>query len=282
MSRFSGIGFWVNKSLYETGFQTYLDSLVTPLSGLQKQYLNDFYVGIKDDFDINLLSEIADQILNLAGETEESSLKNLVKRAHDATLSTTAPTYTQYEGFKGNGTSAYIDTNWNGRTAGHAVAYSLNSASFGIYFRSNINSAIAELHGTWSTTPDGGVANRIQLSRPNGASINYTLGLNSGVETYLATAERINGMYIGARTAGDLQKSYLNSVEKVSGIASTTKIPNQNVLLLAVYNIVSATQYFENDQISFSILGRGFSQTEVGYITNRFETYMDKRGKGVI
>lgn len=42
-----------------------------------------------------------------------------------------APTFTAYRGYKGNGSSSYVDTNYNLTTDG--VAYTLNNASLGIF-----------------------------------------------------------------------------------------------------------------------------------------------------
>ena len=48
-----------------------------------------------------------------------------------------SPTYTIGEGFTGNGTTSYLDTNWNPSTNG--VNYTLNDAGTSIYTRSIVD-----------------------------------------------------------------------------------------------------------------------------------------------
>ena len=83
----------------------YIDGLTTPLSSGQLTALNTFVKALKDGLSITLLSEVFDVMYILAGETEESSLRNLIKRAHDAEA-VNSPTFTTLEGFTGDASSA--------------------------------------------------------------------------------------------------------------------------------------------------------------------------------
>ena len=278
MSIFHTVGFWIKPAsgvVYEPDFQTYLDSLVTPLSDLQKQYMNEYYVGIKTDFNINLLSEIADQILFLAGETAGSSLKNIVKRAHDATA-VKSPTYTQYEGVAGDGISAYIDTNFNGFQDGST--YALNNASIGVYSRTNVDVLDAAVGCHTNSTNFA----HIVMKNSGFASMRVHNGVYPFINESVADSL---GMYFATRNAAN-QAGLTGWKNKVnlpfySGTGNTTSIPDLNFYLLARNNAGTAER-FAPRQLAFSIMGRYYNKTEVGYLTDRFETYMDKRGKGVI
>jgi hypothetical protein len=278
--RRTGLPFTTRGGGLQAETKTYIDGLATPLSSAQLKLIDTFVKDLKSGLGISALSEVFDVMYILAGETSESSLRNLVKRAHDATA-VNSPTFTALEGFKKNGTASYLNSNWNGRTAGHANAYSLNSASFGIYFRTNTDATAMEFHGAWSTTADGGADNRLQMSRPNGHSTNYGVGVNSLAEAN-SIDERIAGMLVLSRTASNIQKLYMNKIVKVEGAEVTTKIPNQNVMLLALISGDTSVYFFENDQISFGFLGKGLTPTDVGIITDTFEAYMDSNNKGVI
>lgn len=270
---------------YNSNAQTYFASLTTPLNVDTKQKISDYCDCLDDSLNAGarnktLLQLGLDRMWLLANQTSEAALKDLVTLSNATAVN--SPTFTAFEGYTGNGTSSYINTNWNGRTAGHAVAYTLNSASFGIYFRTTTDKAGFEVHGVWSTSPDGGNGSRLQLNRPNGADNNYSISINSSFNASAST-DRISGMYVGSRTASNVQHLYLNSDTKVNGTATTTKIPNQNVLLLALTNTDGSALFFENDQIAFAFLGKGFTETQVRQITNCFENkYMDSNGKGVI
>jgi len=105
--------------------------------------------------------------------------------------------------------------------------------------------------------------------------------MNSASEAS-ASVEKISGLYITSRTASNIQKLYVNNVIKINGVAITTKIPNQDMTLLALLNGGSVYNYFENDQISFAFIGAGLTSTEARQVTNCIEYYMDALGKGVI
>jgi hypothetical protein len=265
----------------EAEIVTYITGLATPLYESNIWNLNKLVTDIKSGLSITNLSDAFDVMYILAGETEESSLKNLVKNAHHATA-VNAPTFTQYEGFNGNGTSNYIDINWNGRTVGHAINYVLDSASFGIYFRTSLNQPATGRSGSYSTTADGGPANRTIIIRPySGSPTSLYFGINSGLKD-LAAQMQISGMHITVRTANNAQRIDINKTTVLSGTELSTKIPNQNVLGLAAHREDSSITFHDPNQISVLLLGKGFSKSESDIITDAVEVYMDANSKGVI
>jgi hypothetical protein len=265
---------------------TYMTGLVTPLSAGQVTILDWLFKYWKQKTGAGALSELWDQALILNGDTVESSYRNIVKRAFDATP-VNSPTWTQYEGVKGNGINQYIDTNWNGRTEGHANAYTLNSASFWIYQRNyTFKQGVAsyEIHGTRSLTEDGGLNNRIAVVKPSGGTVNLVGVINAGgAEAGAATSDYngtdIIGMRTISRTASDLQTLYYRGNNVATNTKATTKIPNQNVLLLAERNEGAVIGQYDNDQTSFSALGAGMNSTEVADITDGFNEYLTYHGK---
>jgi len=227
---------------------------------------------------IDSLPEVFDVMYILANETEEAALKNLVKRSHDATK-VNSPAFTAWEGFTGNGSDNCINTNWNGRTS-DAVVYTLNSASFGIYYRTNTVGTAYESNGCYSTTADGGTANRIRIDRDNNYSNSYYCAVNGTYATASST-DRLNGMYIASRTASNVVKLYVNNIAKVNATTASTKIPNQNVHVLALLTNGGSLALYENDQISLAFLGKGLSAAEERKVTNCFEYYMILNDKGL-
>ena len=113
----------------EPEVDAYLTGLTTPLSGEQVTRINTLVKNLKQGLSVESLSEVFDVMYVLAGETQESSLRNLVKDAHHAT-GVNSPTFEQYKGFKGNKTSHFVDTNYNPSTA---TNYKQNSACMGAY-----------------------------------------------------------------------------------------------------------------------------------------------------
>jgi hypothetical protein len=91
---------------------TYITGLTTPLSSGQVTLIDTFVTSLKTGLSITTLDEVFDVMYILAGETAESSLRNLIKNDHHATA-VNSPTFTALEGFTGDGLTKYINTNYN-------------------------------------------------------------------------------------------------------------------------------------------------------------------------
>lgn len=267
---FGGTAAVTNNVAMEAELATYISGLATPLSADILGKINTFVAGYKSDDGLTNLSDAYDVMYYLGNETAESSLRNLVKRAHDA-VAVNSPTFTPYEGWAGDGISSYIDSNYNPAT--EADNYALNDASFGVYYRVTVNDGLTKINGAWSTAADGGTANRIQLTLETGA-------INSTISTGGTITPPAGGFKIIARAVNTHQRIYINKSEQSFARAST-KIPNQNILLLACNNATGAAQYFDSSQISFAFAGNNRTQESVNYLTDRFQALMTANGKQV-
>ena len=259
---------------WDSDLVTYTTGLTTPLSNGQLTLLNNFILALKSGLSITNLSDAFDVMYILANETAESSLRNLVKRLHDATA-VNSPTFTALEGFTGNSTSSYIDTNYNPYTQG--IKYTLNNISLGIYSRTDVNGLYCDI-GCRTTTSD---YTNI-LSRNGG--ITY-MRLHSGLNPVIQDAETNSlGMFIAARNAAD-ETGLFGYHDKLSldrlNAGNTSNIPNCNITIFA-RNYSGTPEQFSPRQLSLAFAGKYFNSTEVRVITDAFEAYMDANGKGVI
>jgi hypothetical protein len=94
------------------------------------------------------------------------------KRVADYTA-INSPTFTTDEGFAGNGTSSFIDTNFNPNTAVGSFNFKLNDASFGVYIKKVITS---------NTFVFGSYADTIRMRNQSSSSQRINSGdLNSSV-----------------------------------------------------------------------------------------------------
>ena len=249
---------------YDPDLLTYIDSLVTPLSEGQLALLNTFIVNLKSGLSIANLSDAFDVMYILAGETAESSLRNMVRRAHDATA-VNAPLFTALEGFTGNGINAYINCNYN--LLNDSIRYTVYDASLGVYTRTfaTIDIMIAgALAGTWMRISSS--RTWLHINSNDDAPRVYVLAGGAGMRIGSLIGTDGTGLFLymnknkyGATTAGD-----------INGIL------NEGVTLLKY------STYYSPSQISFAFTGRGFTQSEANIITDVFEAYMDANGKGVI
>ena len=245
----------------EAELTTYITGLATPLSDGQKLRLNTLIKSLKTGLSITNLSDAFDVMYVLAGETSESSLRNLVKNAYYATA-VNAPTFTQYEGFTTNGTSQYLNTNFK---PSEGVNYVQNSASLGIYHRSGNYSCMG-------VTKDGNPRAVIQ----SGGSYCACNG-----DWWAATGgSQLAGVHILVRDAATTLKFYQNKTQYTVN-NNSSGVYNQNLFIQAVNRIDVAHNYVAG-QTSFAFIGKSFSQAQCNLITDVIEEYMDNNGKGVI
>ena len=127
--------YWTTQGVAE--LIAYNAGLATPLSVEQNARLETFIKAVKTGFSSTNLSDDFDVMRFLGGQTAESSLRNLVKNSHHGTA-VNSPTFTQYESFKGDGLTSYIDDNYNPST--QAVKYTQNNASLAFTRKSQASS----------------------------------------------------------------------------------------------------------------------------------------------
>lgn len=256
---------------YEAEASLYFSSMATPLSSAQKTRINTLVKMLKDTLGVSSLSLKFNFIHLYANETAEASLKNLVKRDHDGS-NINNHTWTQNEGYGGDtNTTRYINTDFIIITDGAGI-YTQNSASLGIYSRSDANSAgyaIGQLAGVSALI-------RIRYSSNLSIYLNTSAGQT-------AINSNSSGLFVVSRTASDLTTAYRNG----ASIGTTTQVSGSlaslnRALFVGCYNDNGSPGGFVPYQISIAFAGAGFTAIENRGIKNCFEWYMDALGKGVI
>lgn len=269
--KFSWSSYWTTR---HPELATYIAGLTTPLSEAQIIRLGEFIEALKTGLSITNLSDAFDLMYVLGGETSESSLRNIVSSSYHA-VAVNSPAFTQYEGFKGNATSSYIDTNFI--ISDNASAYTLDDASAGVYIRENVQGSKYIFGVSNLALP----ASRLWLlpNRGSGSrywNINSDLGV---ISTDVTTA----GMFSITRTASNVTDGYYNDTNPVNLTTASNRLPNAYKLFLLCHNNGNnGATAFSDSQISLFFLGKGFTQTQINTITSAIEAYMDANGKGVI
>lgn len=264
--------YWTTQGVAE--LIAYNAGLTTPLSTAQNARLETFIKALKTGLSITNLSDAFDVMYVLGGETAESSLRNLVKNAHYATA-VNSPTFTQYEGFKGNGTSSYIDTNYN--TKNEASAASVNSTALGIYSRTDVAEVKADIGAV--TTATGAYGSMIMTRNILNEFIGAINMQNTGGT--VGTNTNSTGMYILSRLLGTEFKGYKNKVAIGTPTRNSVLIEDAELFILC-RSLGIVPNLFSNRQISFAFLGKGLNEAQAGVVTDAVEAYMDANGKGVI
>lgn len=256
----------------EAEVTAYITGLSTELSAAQITRLNTFVSALKTGLSITNLSDSFDVMYILGGETSESSLKNLVKDAHHATA-VNSPTFTQYEGFAGNGTSSYINTNYKVYT--DMVRYADADASFGVYSRTN--SAGSKFTGTRSASNNKELTLNIRNTMNDAeAAVNSNLvaGTNDSMTSSL-------GLITLTRTDNAKFYIYQNKTQRYENTIASEGVTD-NYLYIGALNQAGSAIVYDDRQFSFAFVGKGLTETAIGVLFDALEAYMDANSKGVV
>jgi len=253
----------------------YMGGLTTPLSTGQQTLLDIFIKSLKSGLGITNLSDSFDIMYILAGETKESSYRNLVKRAHDITV-TFEPTWTAFEGSRGNGTTQFLNTNYNPFAQG--INYTQNNASLGIYSRTDKSANMRDI-GLY----DGVAISSLMFKAVDD---NFYCTLNDGAG-YIWGAIYTNtlGLFMLTRNNNTAVDQYLyynkTLVNKTVNAGNTTGVPNVNLYICGC-NLNGTLLNPSDRQLSLAFAGKHITTAMRDVIVDTFETYMDANGKGVI
>jgi hypothetical protein len=165
-----------------------------------------------------------------------------------------SPTFTTNEGFMGNGTSSYVDTNFNPATQG--VNYSLNNASRYMYLFSG--GATQRIDGNSIDT------NNIRIGLYN------TQKINSGSVNTLSTAfeyTTAKGMKSIHRTSSTAV-SLFNATTIGNRTLTSTVLGSSNQWILRQFGIYSTAE------ISMYAMGASMITENTAFV-NTFDTYLN-------
>ncbi len=255
-----------NNVALEAEVNTYITGLTTPLSEIQKNKLCRFVFDLKDGLSIDNLSDVFDLIYILAGETQESSLRNIVKNAHHGTLGgVTQPGFSAGLGFLNTG-SGFIDTNYNPST--QAVRASLNSMTIAAYSKTNTNESSGYCIMGYEKKNDPHTPPYLYIFPSLSEVLYYTNNTNTN-QSVANTDSR--GLIISSRTANNLTSAYRNGVLLDSDATVSTGLNNGKITLLAknfAETIPAARDSYSYHRISFVAIGRGLSDDEAMVLGN--------------
>lgn len=249
----------------------YLTGLITPLSQATRVKINTIVTGLKSGLSITNLSDAFDVMYILAGETAESSLRNIVKNAHHATA-VNSPTFAALEGFQGDGIGSYINTNY--KPSDHAFRLSQDNGHLSVYIRNDVttNYVCGCLTG-----PNATICPKIVTTNKSFHGIN---GFNANEAS--SHPEDSKGLWLTNRVDSTQCTLYRNKGSLGTASRNSTGISAYNYFILAANNAGSPSYNNFTAQASFLSAGKGLTQAEVDVITDAFEAYMDSNSKGVI
>lgn len=204
--------------------------------------------------------------LYAADDTSNAKL-NWKSPSFTTTISgTTKPVLTANMGFTGNGTSAYLNTNWNPSTNG--VNYRRDSASAFTYIRSSVNEA------KYIFGAGGAGVSFCRLVPWNGGFIDSRMNDNTGNLTATTNGA---GMYTLIRVSSSAFKIYKNDSLKNTASVTSSNVPPVNMFTLCRNGNGSAAD-FTTRQIAMFAAGGFFTDYTQTIIHRRFEWYLNRIG----
>lgn len=244
-------------------------AMTTPPSSARKTLINAWFVGIKADFNAASISEIFDIFYMLAAHSAQAAGLNWVNPATFTLSAVNSPTFEADRGYTGNGSSSYLNTGWIPAT--HGVRYTLDSASLGVYSRTNLNVNTVEI----------GAASGLQTSRilmRSGGNLNVGINRNAGFG--VAVADSL-GLAAGDRSASNSTRAYKNGADVGGEAVASTSLVTQPLAICANNN-GGTPAAFSTRQIAVAFAGR--SMTAGGHLAvfNRTEAFLDAIGAGVV
>lgn len=238
-----GIGLTINKGIrgINPDAQAYFDRVALEggtLTALEMSRINTF---------VNSITLSLFDRLFIHGLQNQIAARISLANAATAPLLTevNSPTFTAGKGYSGNGTTQYINLNYNPFNDG--VNFQLNDACFGAWINTDANNGNTPMGSTTS----GGVDFTSFFPRFAGEA--YVYVNNAPASDPVVVASSI-GLYHAHRDVSTENKLYKDGVLILTNIEDSTMIPNTMTFLLARSNDGSPAGH-DTRQISLSFYG---------------------------
>jgi len=253
---------------FDADVASWVDAVVTnggTVSEGRQIIVTNFVAGLKA---AGIWTKI-DSLWLYAAENTQSALTDL--KAHLlSTVSATSPTFTTDRGYTGNGTSSYINTNFDPTAVGGN--YVLDSACLGFW------------DITTSSNSAGVVLGSNYFGHLSDVTLRYTDGqtyvrVNSATGT-LTLAYAGAGLYVGNRSATSASQLYRNgsSIDTDTGASTVMPVSKFYVLARDTDSGTPGPTNYSTDQIAAVLFGGSLNSTEQTDLYNLHRTYMTAVG----
>ena len=172
-----------------------------------------------------------------------------------------------------NGTSAYMDTNFN-----QLVNLSVNTNHISIYSRTDFNAA------TQFIVQDSGITNNAThgfmslITRGSGNAY-----FDNGSQSFGVAVANSLGLYIGNQLNINSAKIYKNGIPIATNTNTQTRNPFNNNTYIGAVNLstTNTAQYFSPRQYAFASIGDGLTDDEAGYLYTAVQAFQTTLSRNV-
>jgi hypothetical protein len=222
--------------------------------------INTLIKGLKDD---GLWSTI-DVLQIYAANTSADALLNWKSTSFTGTTSG-SPTFTTDRGFL-QSSSSWIDTGYNPSSGS---SYSLNSATIGIWSRTNGTDGNGDCGAVGGSTRSDMY---IRFTDDNFyGNVNHTTSSNQTS----ASNTNATGLFVATRTSSTASKLYRNGSSLVSRTEGTSGVPNLNVF---VGRRNGGDSVSNTREYALFVAGSGWDDTQSSNFHSRINTYFTAIG----
>lgn len=201
-----------------------------------------------------------------AAQNSASAIIDLVTAASLSPIN--APTFTADQGYTGNGTSSYLNTNSNS-------IGTQNSSAFGFYNRTNKAGADAVEFGASDATRD--FLSSVSIKNADG-NLFFEINDDQG-DVGRAAPANCAGIYVISRINGTDATIYKGGASFATNGEASVGVAVQNYAALATISSGGTPQFFSATQNAMVMLGSaGFNATDAFNFTTRIQTYMTAIG----
>ena len=275
-----GIGAFNDTTTFNYTFQQETKRLLgrdtNLVSQADKYILDSLIAGLKTD----TLWTKMDAMYLLARGTQYASRLNLIKDTANATQTGTW-NFTAYEGYKNNGTSGLygnLNTQFFPLTMG--INYTLNSAGFGVYSRTDTFSIQGEQYDIICSGGSEYSALRLRYFLTPNYLLSPWANDHAFPSAVVSAAQTLGLWSVNRVSAGGVGsvKAYNNGNLFTSVNSTSSAIPTGS-FFIGGYGTGSTNTSIR--QLSFAFIGSALTATQNANLHNRFEEYMNSYGKGV-
>jgi hypothetical protein len=211
-----------------------------------------------------------DRLWVFAQPTQAEALVDLVASATATAVN--SPTFAAYLGYTGDGSTSYIDSNFNPATAGGN--YTQNSACIGLWAITTGTGSSQQRQGWHDTGPVTLTALNVHYF--GGAEIRGQINSAVGSTISSATATKLG---LITRTGANAATLYSDgaSVGTDNTTASTVITDAVNIFFGAT-NGDGTPGSFSDEQMACAVIGGGLNSTDASNLWTRLRTYMTAVG----
>nr|WP_250565384.1 hypothetical protein [Adonisia turfae] len=260
-----------NPSAIEAASDLDANAFITARSGTYSRpeldAIEQFFVTMKTDG----LYAKAGMMLLLAADNEADGLIWMNNPSTSAINN--GASFTAREGFTGNGSNAYIDTGFNPASGAN---YTLNSASLGVYIRTNISEDAYDIGAQANSSNDRNYV----ISRWGDGNHYAQINDGSGGSWTVASSSDSRGFWLSSRTSATFKETYQNAVSQDTDSSASDGLASRNIYVLALNNGgVRAGE--SSKQVGFVWIGGGLSEAEISALNTRVTTLLTAFGANI-